>query len=217
MSQTDSSNRKLPKRKPVRTRGENGCSSESPRIVVMGIDPGLASVGVSILSCAPVGMTVIEAKIIETKKATKKELRSTRVAVDDLRRMREIWDQIESLIATYQPKVIALEGYSPIPGQQGGGAWKTNAVTHVLVGLCWAKGFRPIMARPGDLRRMYLGKDKGSKLDIENVMLKRVVGAGEVLNRVAKSKREHVADAIGYATVGYEETKRLWAMMGMVS
>lgn len=120
-------------------------------------------------------------------------------------------------MATYNPRVVAIEGYSPIPGQQGGGAWKTSAVTYLLVGMCWEKGLRPIIARPGDLRRLYLGSDKGSKLEIEEAMLTRVACAREALDRVAKTKREHVADAIGYATVGYEETKRLWAMMGMVS
>lgn len=152
---------------------------------------------------------------MRTKKATKKELQQIRVATDDLRRMREIWVTLEVALDDLQPMAVALEGYSPIPGKQGGGSWKVGAVTYMLVALCWSKGIEPVIVRPADLRRRFLSRETGTKLDIERAVSMEVQGSEEVLRQVAPSKREHVADAIGYAVLAHEEMLRIRQLAGL--
>lgn len=137
------------------------------------------------------------------------------MSTDDLRRVREIWVAVETAIINWQPVALAIEGYSPIPGKQGHGSWKVGGITYMLIGLCWSRGIEPIIVRPSDLRRRFLSKESGSKVDIEHAVALEVWNADAILQKIAPSKREHLADAIGYAVIAYEEMQRIRRVAGL--
>ncbi len=209
-----SSVQKQAKRKTAKTR-EQSPSSETKAMRVMGLDPGLAKIGMAVVEfyAEPMRPKVLMGKLIETKKASQKELKAIRVVDDDQRRLRHVWDTVRAALDAYDVAAVGIESFAPIPGQQGHGGWKTGASTMMLVSLCWSRGMQPIMARPGDLRRAFLGKDSGSKIDIQRRMVALLDRAQSFLDLVARSKQEHVADAMGYAVVAQRELLRLRELM----
>lgn len=210
------STKKLHKRKPVLRDSVNvpeKLSSKSTK--TMAVDPGLAVTGLAVILWGEGPPKVETAELLKTKKATKKELQTTRVATDDQRRMREIWERVRLMLRTQEPIAVAIEAYSPIPGKQGGGAWKVGAVTQMIMGLCWSEGIAPVVVRPSDLRRRFLRRDTGSKMDIEQAVGGEVSGASALLEQFARSHREHVADALGYAVIAHEEMMRIRSMAGL--
>lgn len=208
--------KKFPKRKPVLKDSESELEKLSSKPTkTLAIDPGLALTGLAVILWGEGPPKVETAQLLKTKKATKKELQTTRVATDDQRRMREIWEAVRLLIRSQKPSAVAIEAYSPIPGKQGGGAWKVGAVTQMLMGLCWSEDISPVVVRPADLRRRFLRKEGGSKLDIEQAVGGEVAGTLALLEHFAKSQREHIADAIGYAVIAHEEMMRIRHMAGL--
>lgn len=200
------------KQRPVRAHQ----TLTNPETVTMAMDPGLAALGIAAVSWPQSGRPrLLSAQILQTKKASKKDLQQIRVATDDMRRVRELWGTVRAWLAEYQPRAVAIEGYSPIPGKQGHGSWKVGAVTYALVALCWAHGIEPVIARPADLRRHFLRRESGSKMDIEQAVGEVVTGAAAVIDAVARSKREHLADSIGYAVVAHHEMQRIRQLAGL--
>lgn len=153
--------------------------------------------------------------LLKTEKARKKELQQIRVSSDDQRRMREIWVAVQHAMIEAKPVAVAIEAYSPIPGKQGGGAWKVGAVTQMLMALCWSQGVEPVIARPADLRRRFLKQGDGTKSAIEQAVGDEISGAAAALEQFPRSKREHVADAIGYTAIAYDEMMRIRHLAGL--
>ena len=220
MTQSSSFNEKYQKRKPVRSGSESSQSKLSPTqsqptMRTMALDPGLALTGVAVVRWERGAPQVETAALLVTKKAKKKDLQEIRVSTDDQRRMRDIWDQVRQIMHQVELSAVAIEGYSPIPGRQGGGAWKVGAVTQMLMALCWAEKCEPVIVRPTDLRKRFLRNTSGSKLDIEQAVSDEVSGAARFLETFPKSRREHLADAIGYAVVAYDEMMRIRRVAGL--
>lgn len=181
----------------------------------MALDPGLAITGMAVVRWEGDKPIAHHAELLRTKKLKKKELRTVRVMDDDQRRMREIWEAVKKVVRETKPRAIAIEGYSPIPGKQGGGAWKVGAVTQMLVALCWAEGTEPVLVRPADLRKRFLRTSKGTKTDIEGAVGEVVGGASGLIEGFARTQRQHVADALGYAVVAHEEMMRIRTLAGL--
>lgn len=196
------------------------CKPESPscptKVTGMGIDPGFRCLGTAVVEWQP------EAKqyrlrcltVVETKKAKKKEMRSLRVADDDQRRLRHFWEMLSSTIGAYSPSVVGVESYAPWPGQMGGNAWKVAFAYQLSICAGWSHGLLPMVFRPDDLKRRFLGKNAGTKVAVEDALRVLVSGFSEELDKVAKTKREHAADAVGHAVLAIEEAERMRAMYG---
>jgi Holliday junction resolvasome RuvABC endonuclease subunit len=185
-------------------------------LVTLALDPGLASMGIAAVAwTGKERPMLLQAQVLTTKKAKKKALQQIRVATDDMRRIRALWVTVQQWLDKYLPAAVGIEGYSPIPGQQGGGSWKVNSVTYAMVGLCWSRGIEPVIMRPSDLRAHFLDRQYGTKLDIECAVTKAVHGVSEFLLTMSASNREHVADAIGYAVLAYAEMERIRTLAGL--
>jgi len=184
-------------------------------LISLGIDPGMASMGLAVVCRSAEGVDkVLDGKVIETKKATKKELRNLRMCVDDQRRMRLLSDASEELIKKYNPHVIGIEAYAPTIGRMGGNAWKVGNVMQAMVCLSWNYGYEPLIFLASDLKRTFLGKSSGSKLEVEEVLREKVLGVGDILARFPKTKQEHVTDAIGHAVLALTELEKMRRMAG---
>ena len=175
----------------------------------MGIDPGLASTGMAIVEKRGTELTLKILAMVETKKATKKELRSTRVSGDDQRRIREYWNIGLQLVQQHNVQTIGVESYAPIPGQAGGGSWKTAQVYQAMICLGWSTGTFVVPFRPGDIKSRFLGKNSGTKIEVQTVIESIVPGMSATMDRYKQGKHEHLSDAVGHAILAVEEFDRI--------
>jgi orotidine-5'-phosphate decarboxylase len=126
-------------------------------VYVMGVDPGMANVGITVIKLVdPMSPPqAMEARVLHTEKASKKELRSTRMAGDDQRRMLEQWRALGELADQYKPLVVlGVEAYSPWAGRMGGNAWKVGLAYQLVCCFAWSRGVQPFVFTSGDLKRI---------------------------------------------------------------
>jgi crossover junction endodeoxyribonuclease RuvC len=67
-------------------------------MIVLGIDPGLASTGYGVVACRPGGLTALAGGVVETNSGLPQE-----------RRLADIHAQISELVAAHHPDALALE------------------------------------------------------------------------------------------------------------
>jgi Holliday junction resolvasome RuvABC endonuclease subunit len=181
---------------------------------VMGIDPGFASFGWSVVEGdddASRGLVACSVITTEKNKAPRAELR---VSVDDSRRMGEICVSVARAIELYNVAAVAVEVFTVVRGKMGGGAVKTAMAYGALYALVHARGLVWLPLVPTDLKRALCGRVSASKTEIQAAVAARCRGAEEVIQALTKGKREHAADAIAAAIVGQEELRRLSSALG---
>ena len=177
------------------------------RIIACGVDPGFASMGLAVVEWVDDHFVCRRLQIVETKKADKKTMRKIRVADDDQRRLKLFWAAVNGLCHEFNLTAIGIEGWRPFPGQMGGNAWKVTMAVQTAVCAGWHNQVPPMMFLPSDLKRRFLGSQKGSKLEIEYAVLQEVEGLSEHLEMIPRSKHEHVCDAACLAILAIESSK----------
>lgn len=185
------------------------------RIVAMGVDPGLAKLGVAVIEAGP-GLPIrcLAAEGIVTKKATKKELRHMRVTADTARRVALIFGKLRDLWRLYEPRVLGFEPYVPFPGRGASGS-KVAEVVGVVegLGLSFDVGVYPFL--PADIKVEFCGKRGATKADLQVAMCSRVGGLAEALDRIPEKLQEHAADAAGHAYLALCQAQQALAMIGI--
>jgi Holliday junction resolvasome RuvABC endonuclease subunit len=199
-------------RHPARVEG---AMSEPATLRVMGVDPGLASLGVAVIEKREERVMALAARVLRTKKASQKMLRDLRVSADDQRRLGELWDGLVAIVTAHRPQGLAIESYAPQPGRGGSGGWKSAVVYGVVYGLGRANDCTVLPFWPGDLKRKLTGKASASKDEVATVVLGEVAGLAELLHKIPRTQREHVTDAAGHALLGLREMLAMRRMMGM--
>lgn len=195
---------------------EKPSSPQSSRLTVLGVDPGLASLGLAVLRRDPSLRSMPEALLLEslgTKKGSKKLLRNIRVADDDERRYREIWERVGEVIQDYGVTVVAMENYVPY-AQVGSGAWKTCRVCGLIHGLTLSRKLTFLSFLPQDLKRRIAGKLSASKEEVEAALHGKVWNFQNRMQTVRKDDHEHLADATGHAYLAFAEMDQLRQLMG---
>jgi len=196
----------------------------SPELWVMGVDPGLGMTGVAVLrQVQGKKPTVMELAVVATEKAEKKARHNLRVATDDKRRFTEIWGKLSGIAEKYPLDAIAVEVYSPwqrkCKGKAAGGgfatAWKTATVYGLGLGFGFSRGLLVFPFLPMDLKKGIVGKKGASKEDVKQALFEKVAFLGEHLNTLAKSKHEHVTDAVAHAYLGICEMHTMRQMLGV--
>lgn len=187
----------------------------SQRIRTLGVDPGFAKMGVAVLEKTTAGSArAIHLRVIETKKASKKELRSLRVASDDQWRLHEIWSALDAVGQEYGPfAAVGVETYSPYRGT--GSGWKAALAYQLVCCQAWNWGVSALPFMPQDIKRAFAGNISASKGDIIEAMGSKIVSFVVHLEGIAKTKHEHVADAAGHAYLAIEEIYKVRHMLGM--
>lgn len=208
----------LVKRYPVPLTEKQWASSIGQ--IVMGIDPGFASGGVAILKrSSPSPQSPVRAlavKFLGTEKATKKARNSLRVSADDFRRYKELWLMLEDLRIVYCPYAVGVEAYMPQGPRGGGQATKTLAVYGGVLWWALSRGLFVAPFVPSDLKIRFGGSKSASKEDVEAGLCREVEGLKELIAKIPKTHREHVADAAGHAFLVLEEIQRTKHMLGLV-
>ncbi len=189
----------------------------APVVRVLGVDNGLASVGLVVLSrvTGTQDIRVESARALTTQKAAKKDRRATRVSVDDQRRLEEIWMELEQIHKLTPLHAVSSEYYQPNMRQTGAGnagGWKAALCFGMCLGFARSINALHLSSLPLDLKRPLTGRSDGSKADVQDAVRARVQGWDEAVARIAKTRIEHVSDAAGHALLGFKEID---AMLGL--
>jgi crossover junction endodeoxyribonuclease RuvC len=182
--------------------------NESP--VVLGLDPGFASTGYCLLQRDRGDVQPLAMGVIETKKRSKKQIRDLRVSADDYRRLREIYFELQRIMHEYKPVAVAYEIYQPFTGAHMRAAtWKVGRVEGVIVSVGLQHQALVLPYLTIDLKKGIAVQKSASKAQIEQAMVDLVPELKQKFEAVPKTKREHVADAAGYAFLAFEELDKM--------
>lgn len=177
--------------------------------VVMGLDPGFASMGVVVIGRPgpKESSRLLYMETISTEKAKKKERVNLRVTNDDQRRLDDIYEALEEIRQRFRPTAVGVEAYHPHKMATSG--WKTAVVYGGI--LFWAKCKDLYCAPylPQDLKRRFCGNQSGSKVKVASEASSMVLGASVAYLATNKGNREHVGDALGHAILVLEEIDRV--------
>jgi Holliday junction resolvasome RuvABC endonuclease subunit len=187
-------------------------------LIVMGSDPGIRTTGLSVVGlCSNKQYHCLGSRYIETKKQDKKSINQLRTNIDDFRRYKEIYDEIEgfhaSLVLPVSISGAAVETYTvmgPIFDKKknkvimGNSAWKSAVVYGGILFWAFSKQLYVAPFLPSDIKRRFGKKDK-SKDGIQFAVGQEVLGFSNEINKYPKTKREHVSDATAHAVLLIEE------------
>lgn len=164
---------------------------------VLGIDPGFASMGWAVISFGGDGPACEEAGIIKTKRDPIQSKHD-----DNLYRIQKIAQSLEKIEATFNPAFVACEAMS----------WTRHANADRAVAMAWGAigtallEVPIIQISPVDVKNRLCGMKTASKALVEERVKDRILDAGEWLERIAKTQRNHVADAMAAALACSEHT-----------
>ena len=184
-------------------------------ITVMGVDAGLASTGVSIVT--KVGNNrpqVLHTELIQTKQADKKQRNMLRGAVDDQRRYREIYTTLENISRVFSIQAVGLEAYH-VYGARAGNAWKTVAVFGGVIFWGFMKGMYVGVFTPADLKHTFCSKASASKMEVQKALPVFIDGFDIRIREYAKGKQEHITDATGHAYLILQEVVNNRILLGL--
>lgn len=186
--------------------------AQKESLVVLGVDPGLASVGLSIVEYSDGKYEILDSQLITTKKNDSKLCTNLRACVNDQRRYREIYDQLSKFAEPYPLSAVSVEAYTVSVwgkrGGSGGSAWKAAVVYGGVCFWAFCHGIYVAPFLPVDVKSRFCKTKGASKNDVETALREEVKGFSAVIDSYLKTKREHVSDATGHAVLLLEEINR---------
>lgn len=171
---------------------------------LVGIDPGLARVGMALVHHNGT-RNLLGVDLVETDKESGS--RKIAVSADDNRRFHEIHERVEAFLSQVprgEKVLVAIEGFAYMPGS-GRNLLKTAQAVGVIKGAVYAAGKMPWEFQPGEIKRVLLGAKSGSKQQVHLVLQDRYPNLSEKLKPYAKGKWEHITDAVALTECAFEE------------
>ena len=178
------------------------------RPLVLGIDPGFASLGYAIVSIGPADETITAMGVVRTVRATKK--RRVRASDDNFERARELVGALQNLVRHHligRATLLVAESMS----------FPRNSSVAAKIAMCWgalagvavAENLPVLQATPQEIKRAVCGRRDASKEEVRERLLLRY-GAGTVaaLRLVPKSQWDHPFGALA-AIVACLETDHI--------
>lgn len=161
---------------------------------VLGVDPGLANMGLAVVSLEGSSESVVHVEVITTEKSSKKT--DVRQSSDLVRRGRLISAGVASVVSAYCPVVIAVEAMS-FP-RNASSAAKTALSWGVLCFVSETYNIPMVQASPQEIKKVLCGTAKASKKEVQESLERRYSGAFlSFLARYPKVRHEHGFDAVG--------------------
>ena len=163
---------------------------EQRPIVILGIDPGLAFLGLAAVAGIPGTRSITEARIFRSVPSAKKL--SVAKADDRFRRARELAAFASAAVAEIRPDLVAIEAMS----------WPRNQTAVVSIALSWGVlaaalvGLPVVQAQPRVWRRYH--DASGSETAAHKFIDRSERGAAQ-LREFKSADRPHVYDAAGVA------------------
>ena len=180
---------------------------------LLGLDPGLATMGWTVIEFTPTGDKFVEAGVLRTEKSDKK--RVVLASDDNLRRAREAADKLYYLFQTYQFSAICAESMS-FPRSSSAAA-KVAMVWGALAMLTAVHPISVVQASPQEVKKHLCGKRDASKEEVEAEVKKRYPTMEAALADVPKSFREHPYDAAAVLLTAMDKSELIRAIRNMAA
>ena len=160
---------------------------------ILGIDPGFASIGWGLVEFDSAGPRLIGCGVMRTKRdstAKKSEDNAARCGVLAVKLRPLMGESVD---------MIAIEAQS----------WTRRHAADVGVAMAWGvlstlaseRALPMFHVRPKEVKHRMAGRQSATKAEIIAAIAAEVEGAGELLDSIPKTRRDHAADAIACALV----------------
>lgn len=178
---------------------------------VMGIDPGIAFCGVSVIE--------VELKnpkprclALELMRTSKQRITLDPGETDDDRRLETMRQALQGYLERWQPTAVAKEIYRPF-GAPNSSGWKTALVDGLVSGMVRAHGAWLLSFTPQAMKKLVTGLPTGPKDAVIKSVGGIVEGCQSLLDYFPAGQREHLADATGHALLGMQSaiTRKLYS------
>lgn len=166
----------------------------STDVLVLGIDPGFASIGIALVRLLPESEEIEYLGLIRTEKSSAK--RKVLAADDNFQRSRLISRRLIELMDRGVSLVCAESMSFP---RNASAAAKMSLCWGALAALAELRQLPVVQASPSEIKKKVCGEKTASKEDVEAAMVRRYGGGVEkFLNAsgVTKTTREHPVDAL---------------------
>ena len=162
--------------------------------VVIGLDPGFANLGYSVVTWHKAMLHVIDAGVLHTKKSNKKA--KVLASEDNFDRARELARELRKFYVRYDVVAICAESMS-FP-RQASVAAKMAMAWGVIADLCEDKGTALVQATPQRIKKALCPhlKKGASKEDVQKAACALYPEAAAKINLLKKGDWEHAADAL---------------------
>lgn len=160
-------------------------------VFVLGLDPGFANIGYSVVELASWGLKVHDAGVFQTEKSDKK--RKVLASDDNFRRGREISKFLNDLVGKWQVSAVCTEGMS-FP-RNASAAVKMAIAWGVIVAMAEQRQLAVVQASPQEIKLAMCGAKNASKEDVEAAVEKKA-SVARLLEGTARSYHEHAYDSV---------------------
>ena len=133
---------------------------------VLGIDPGLANMGVCVVELEEQDIRVVQVDVLATQKSSKK--REVLASSDTVRRGREIANELNTVVVRKRPMVLAVEAMS-YP-RNASSAAKTAISWGVLITIAELFDLPMVQASPQDVKKALCGNRSASKVEVQKAL-----------------------------------------------
>ncbi|KAK1548583.1 hypothetical protein Q3G72_008817 [Acer saccharum] len=176
----------------------------------MGIDPGIAFCGVSVIE-VEIAKPNPRCLALELMRTTKQRMTHNPGETDDDRRIEIMRQSLKAYLERWQPTVVAMELYRPF-GAPNSSGWKTALVYGLISGMVRSHGAWLLSFTPQAMKKLVTGKHVGKKEAVIASVGDIVTGCKTLLDYFPAGQREHLADATGHALLGMDSalTRRLY-------
>lgn len=171
---------------------------------LVGIDPGLAKVGLALVHHDG-AKRLVKVRLIETEKSDRAQKMA--VSADNNMRYHELFTALKDFLSDVPPGekvIVGIEGFGYTPGS-GRNLLNTAQAVGVLKGGLFSMGKVPFEFKPSEVKTTILGRKSGSKEEVQEALVRMYPNLPELLGQYAKGKWEHLADAVALAECAFEE------------
>lgn len=176
---------------------------DNSRVLVVGIDPGLAHLGWARVLIRSSSEELVGLGVFASRKSDKK--RNILGADDNVRRARELAKEISKVLGLIDlgehdkqlamPRVVCAETMAFLRGASA--TAKLHLAWGVLVGRLESNGLPLVQASPQEVKVAACGRRDASKADVLEAMRKRFTRVDRYLNEIHPAgDREHAVDAL---------------------
>jgi Holliday junction resolvasome RuvABC endonuclease subunit len=173
---------------------------------LLGLDPGFASFGWSVVALYPDGEEISAMGVFRTQKESSK--RHVLACEDSFERTRAIAKFLDGLIEQWDPKVVCFEAWSPV---RNASAAAKVAFAYGALGANLARGtgLPAVSPTPQRVKKALTGKVNASKEEVESEVRKRFGGTSpKVLQTFSKavprSQQVHAFDSLAVVIASLE-------------
>ena len=165
-------------------------------MLVVGIDPGFASMGYALLELQSGDPVFVDAGVVRTRKSNKKVLS----CIDNFERTSHLYRELKLKSSGALLFAVEAESWTRMPSDK-----LIGLARGALYGLATEMNVALEQYSPQDVKDCIHGKRSASKQDIERTMLDGHVELGAYLDALPKGQRQHASDA---AACAYTALKR---------